>query len=329
MISNINTNYKSLCELFNFSKENTADVNKRILLDMAKNGEDRPKRKTKTGRLLCSYTTKCEKSYDKDFEKTIKSARPDWFCSNQSNENKIKLINMARNNKSRPNQTTRIGRALCCYTNDNSKSCDEAFNNKIRCLRPDWFVSLVDVANKKKIDLIKMAKSGSLRPNSKTKMGRALCNYTLKSSASYDKIFDSKIKKIIPVWFVSRSELANQNKQILIKMAQEGKPRPKHKTKINQIFIGRALFNYTNLSQDSYDKSFSKQIKKIRPDWFVKSSDVNKKKLIKLAKSGADKPFQTTKMGMYLKSYTNKSRNTYCPVFYKKIRSLRPDWFKK
>jgi chorismate mutase len=169
--------------------------------------------------------------------------------------------------------------------------------------------------------LLKIAKNGKDKPSCKTKLGRVLYNYTRKSSSSYDPVFDKQIRKLRPDWFVST---ANQNKKLLLKIAKNGKDRPHWKSK-----LGWALYNYTRKSSSSYDPVFDKQIRKLRPDWFVSTSKQNKKLLLEMAKNGKDKPILRSKLGAALYNYTYKSSSSYDPVFDKQIRKLRPDWFRK
>lgn len=122
--------------------------------------------------------------------------------------------------------------------------------------------------------LIKMAKEGKDRPTQKVKIGRALSDYTKKSSRTYDESFAKLIKQLRPDWFFSRTEIANQKKQELIRMAKNGEKRPSHdKTK-----LGQALSNYTRKSSMAYDPVFDKLIRKLRPDWFEHSNQHSYKK---------------------------------------------------
>lgn len=110
-------------------------------------------------------------------------------------------------------------------------------------------------------------------------------------------------------------------------MAIDGKPRPSQKTK-----IGRMLSEYTKKSSYRFDNSFYQKISKIKPDWFLSQTDIanqKKKELINIAKKGDKRPsHDKTKLGQALSNYTRKSSLVFDPNFDKKIRSLRPDWFK-
>jgi DNA-binding XRE family transcriptional regulator len=170
-----------------------------------------------------------------------------------------------------------------------------------------------------------MAKNGEYRPTQKTKIGRCLSSYTIKSHNSYDPVFDKTIRRLRPDWFVSQTQVANQKKQKLIQMAKNGEYKPNWKTK-----IGICLTGYTVKSSKVYDPVFDKTIRKLRPDWFLSQTQVanqKKQKLIQMAKNGEDKPNWKTKIGICLNSYTKKSNGSYDPVFDKTIRKLRPDWF--
>lgn len=166
-----------------------------------------------------------------------------------------------------------------------------------------------------------MAKEGKPKPESLTKYGRLLYRYTSKLLSSYDESFTKKITKLRPDWFIKSSEIM---KQTLIKMAKKGKTKPRNKTKERD-----ALNRYTDKNSNSYDESFTKLIKKLRPDWFMNSIDVNKQNLIKMAKIGKNRPGKKTKEGMALERYINRNSNSYDESFAKLIKKLRPDWFRK
>ncbi|NBT57267.1 hypothetical protein EBT16_00625 [bacterium] len=120
------------------------------------------------------------------------------------------------------------------------------------------------VRNKSK--LREIAERGDPRPSQKTKIGRSLSDYTSPANRSYDPLFHRDMKKIRPEWFMSQTQVASGKKKELLKMARRGDPRPSYdKTK-----IGQALSNYTRKKSPAYDPVFDKQIRKLRPDWFLK-----------------------------------------------------------
>jgi hypothetical protein len=138
--------------------------------------------------------------------KTRKSDLSDFFgldkIPRSSVFNKQELIKIANSNGKRPSQKTKLGRRLSDYTKKSSSNFDATFYKIIKKLRPDWFVSQTEKADKKKQELIRMAKNGESRPSHDgTRIGQALSNYTRKSSHVYDSIFDKLIRKLRPDWF--------------------------------------------------------------------------------------------------------------------------------
>lgn len=110
-------------------------------------------------------------------------------------------------------------------------------------------------------------------------------------------------------------------KQLLIEMIQNKEKKPKLRTTLRN-----ALINYTNKKSNSFDPEFTKIVKKNAPEWlFTKSQtkEENKKKLLKLK----NKPYWRSSLGMALSDYTKKYSKTYDPVFAKKIKSSKPNWF--
>jgi hypothetical protein len=185
---------------------------KRMLLEMARNGESRPSKDgSSLGRFLTSYTTQNRGGcYDLEFDREIRALRPDWFVSqtDQTVEYKRLLLDMARNNQTRPKQVDGgIGNALCRYTQKGNEGYDLEFDTEIRGLRPDWFMSKVDMAAEKKRLLIEMALRGDPRPlRKKHPFAMALGFYTNPKATAYDAEFDRKIRQLRPDWF-SRSDM--------------------------------------------------------------------------------------------------------------------------
>jgi hypothetical protein len=239
-------------------------------------------------------------------------------------QKKQQLLEMARNGESRPHQTKHpLGFALSNYTNPKSKCYDLNFDKEIRELVPEWF----NVVNQKKQQLLEMAKNGEPRP-SKTKhpLGSALSTYTNPKSDCYDPVFYKEIRELATQWFISPSDIANQNKQQLLEMARNGEPRPIYK----KHPLGTVLKNYTKST--SYDPIFNKEIRELAPQWFVSRSDIanqKKQQLLEMAKNGEPRPNHTKHpLGQVLCSYTNPKHNSYDFIFDKEIRELAPKWFK-
>jgi superfamily II DNA or RNA helicase len=179
----------------------------------------------------------------------------------------------------------------------------------------------------KKAKLIEMARNGEKRPVGITLLGQALGSYTRTSSQCYDPEFTKEIKRLHPDWFVSQSDRAFEKKQKLLKMARKSGGRPSQKEK-----LGQDLFRYTRTSSQCYDPEFTKEIKRLRPDWFVTPSDIvfeKKQKLLKMARKSGGRPSQKEPLGQDLFRYTRTSSQCYDPKFTKQIRKSRPEWFRK
>lgn len=288
---------------------------KEDLINLASSGS-KPRFDTKLGHKLWVYTNKNSLSYDDGFSKTIRSIAPDWFVN--VDVKKQQLIALATEKKPRPVSKTLLGDALCRYTNENRTSFDADFLNTITKLRPDWFE---DQTSKKKAELLYMAKQGGARPNKyKNKLGLALVCYTNETSGSYDPVFNKKIRVAAPEWFVDTVAV---NKQELLKMARNGKPRPSQKLSS----LGRALSNYLSPRNKRLHKVFVKQIKNIAPHWFVDTVEEKKKQLIEMAKKREPKPIKDHPLRVVLGHYTRVKSGCYDPDFDKQIRKIAPYWW--
>jgi hypothetical protein len=340
MLTKVKNNYKSILKHFDFDESvSSADHKKQKLIDkkhklieMAKNGEPRPHRKTKEGRALSDYTNKSSFYYCAKFDANIRSLVPLWFIHSDkkkhaieySKQKKKNLIRMARNKKPKPKSKTKERQALYDYTGKYSKSYCSKFDKLIRKLAPNWFIPQTQI---KKNKLIEMAKNKSPRPSQKTKEGTALCSYTYKNHKSYCPIFDKTIRKLAPNWFIGKSQIANQKKQYLLNLAKNKSPRPSQKTK-----EGTALCSYTYKNHQSYCPIFDKTIRELAPNWFVSRKQITnhmKQKLIDMANNGEPKPTNKTKEGRALSNYICKGHGSYCPKFEKTIRKEATNWFNK
>jgi len=121
------------------SRSDLAQQKKEQILEIARNGEERPKKGTKLNVSLYSYIDKNGGAYDPEFDKTLQALRPDWFITSSA-VNKATLLKMAQSGEKRPNtMETTLGRALSNYTSQVNRSYDAEFDKKIRALCPDWF----------------------------------------------------------------------------------------------------------------------------------------------------------------------------------------------
>jgi hypothetical protein len=325
MLHTVTSSYRELARLVPglVGRLSSAVRNKKILLEMAGKRLPKPSRKTKLGNVLSNYTRKSCRCYDPQFNKQIRKLAPNWFVTSSDilKENKRKIFDIAIKKLPKPQFNTKLGRALYYYTLKTYSCYDPEFDREVRRLAPHWFVTQFEAAKHKKSKLLTMARKKTSRPNQKTKLGMSLSSYTQKKSGCYDPEFDREVRRLAPHWFVTRSEMADQKKLKIIKIASKKLPKPSLKTE-----IGKAFCIYTLKTSDCYDPKFTKHIKKISPNWFVKTSDHNKRQLICMAGKKMLKPKINTKLGMRLYSYTKKTSRCYDAEFTKQIKRLMPNW---
>lgn len=174
-------------------------------------------------------------------------------------EKKKLLLAMAKRGEARPHARKHpLGSPLGCYTQKSHSCYDPSFDAKIRARAPMWFVS-----GRKQL-LLEMASRGEPRPQPyRHPLGLAVCSYTNKSSSAYDARFHRELKAVAPQWCVGRNRAA-KNKKELLALARRKRPRPnckKHR-------LGNVLCMYTNRNGRCYDKAFTREIKKLAPEWF-------------------------------------------------------------
>ena len=253
--------------------------------------------------------------------------------SEVANQKKQQLLEMARNGLSLPTYKTSLGRALYSYTYVKSQCYDLDFDKEIRSLRSDWFVNTVD---ENKCQLLEMAKNREPKPiysankNKRHPLAQSLMDYTSPKRSSYDSEFDKEIRALRPDWFITQHHICKQKKQQLLDMARNGEPKPLQSRK-NKHTLSGVLGAYTSKNRKHYDPEFDKEIRTLRPDWFIGQSDLaneRKNQLLQMAKNGDSKPFpEVHPLGDALKRYILESSKVYDAEFDKKIRALRPDWF--
>jgi len=189
----------------------SCEEKKNKILKIAESGGNKPSDHSKNleerrlGYSLRSYIGKTE-SYDEIFNTKIRQLRPDWFMNKpNSKEKKDKLFELAISQCAKPNDK-QLQLALRNYLNANLKTYDKFFDDKIRQLRPDWFLNKPNSKEKKDI-LLKIAINGGKRPRKRSKdkielqLATALGHYINKNSSAYDYDFLCEIKSIRPDWF--------------------------------------------------------------------------------------------------------------------------------
>lgn len=186
---------------------------------------------------------------------------------------------------------------------------------------PELKARLSPAEHKKRL-LLEAAGKGGPKPNpGKQPLGYEFREYTYERSNCYDPLFTKKIRKLRPEWFVSKAERAERNKRLILEMARKGEARPRQ----NKHPLGTLLSNYTSRTSSSYDALFTKKIRKLRPDWFLSNSEISKetkRTLLEMAAKGRPKPERRSSLGIAIRNYSFRD-----PVFDRKIRRLRPDWF--
>lgn len=201
MINSVNSNYKAICELFDFKKDSDSiDDTKKLLLKMAKKGESKPDVRTKLGHKFYRYAIdKKHDCYDSKFAESISKANPNWLKSRQdrSSDRKQKIIQWAKNKKLRISDLDSL---LRCNLYFYLKS-DKNFAQKIYKLRPDmsYFLKVKGKVKRPrtfavKNKIINLAKSKSPRP--KGPLNNALKRYLTKCNSSYDPKFEKTIREL-------------------------------------------------------------------------------------------------------------------------------------
>lgn len=253
----------------------------------------------------------------------------DWLGKNKDDSCRLKkelLLKMAQNGEPRPQCRSSLGIALSCYTKESSDDRHAGYRDQLIATGCDWFINSVV---KTKQQLLKMAQNGEAKPHHKTLLGKALCRYTTKSP-QHDPVFKEKLIKTGCGWFENSISYnpaprdVEENKKQLLKMAQNGEPRPTQKT-----WQGRALSEYTRKNSIHYP-IFKEQLIKTGCDWFkksAKSARIKKQQLLELAQKGEPKPLSNTLLGRALRNYTNKNSSSYDAEFNEQIKNIVPEWF--
>lgn len=307
---------KSINSDWLLTRSDVLNQKKQIILQMARDGKPRPNDELKY--VLSRCTNANNQYYDEKISFEIKRLSPDWFVSRSevANQKKNTILQMARDGKPRP--TGKLAVALCNYL----KNHDDEFVSELRSISPDWGPDFV------KQNIISMAKKGDKKPKKGHPYYVKLINYTNPDNSSYDETFTFELKKANQEWVLRQDDISSQKKLQLLQMAENGEPRPNKKTHP----LGTALGTYTNKSQVGFDPAFNKQIRKLAPQWFISRSEIangKKQQLLEMARSGQPRPhYYNHPLGKVLCEYTSPLKSSHDKQFTKKIRQLRPDWFK-
>lgn len=172
-------------------------------------------------------------------------------------EKKEKLLSF-KSGEPRPKDKI-LNEALKHYTKKSDDSYDKLFDEQIRHKQPNWFQK-DRVALKKQILLSFIPNSS--KPINK-KLLKALRNYTIPTSRTYDELFSILIKKKQPNWFIRNHELRASEIKNEILSLYPNTSKPKQNTK-----LGKHLIYYTAKSSGSYDCEFKKKIRNKFSHWF-------------------------------------------------------------
>lgn len=158
---------------------------------------------------------------------------------------------------------------------------------------------------------------------------RAIGNWIARKRRAYHRgelsqLWIDKFEQTFREWSWSpASDRVQKNKKQLLEMARNKEPRPNQK----KTYLGETLSRYTNGS-DSYDAKFDEQIREAGSNWFINTSDENKKHLLKIARKGKPRPKWRTQLGRALGGYIQETgSSSYDPKFKKQIREVSPRWF--
>ena len=201
---------------------------------------------------------------------------------------------------SKPNRHDKenLGNYLDNYTRKTNPHYDSEFRERLKEIRPDWFLTPQEKMNERKKLYLLMAEGGAKRPGSKD----TVWNYTTENQTYFDPIFTEKLKKLRPDWFeprISEKRIRHQKKfkkrmqdksfvarSRLIAYAKKNKKMPEPNTKDYNL-----LRSLTYKGSPRYNKEFDLKIKKLRPDWNFKSRSkktldcIKNNKLINLLKN--------------------------------------------
>lgn len=303
----------------------SADENKKMLLEMAERGEQRPALTTKLGSAWYTYTNKNSGCYDLEFDKTFRNLYPEWYTTQYDTValNKQMIIQMIINGEQKPTVFNEhpLGQALDTYTRKGRRAYDAEFDKFLRDYPgSNWYVS---TTSKKMDALLTIARTTKIKPKAGTAQAYDLYRFTKPNRRTYRAEFHKIMLKLVPEWFETQVVVANKKREILLQMLRDGKPRPPQSTS-----LGNSLNGFMKR-----DDAFAKEAHSIPSNWFsdnIKAGKLKKKtELLKIANEGKDRPSKFTTLGRCLSNYTCKTAAGYDSVFDKKIRKLAPHWFKK
>jgi len=228
-----------------------------------------------------------------------------------SEGNKKKLLEMARNGASRPKSKTKLGDRLCRYSSPCS-SYDDVFTKELRSIRPDWFDD-----TDRGLDNLEVLLSLDKRPNGRSedpeeaRLGRAIQNMKINRPELFNKL-----KKAKPHWFIDDQSFANLKVLLLLKERPSAKSKnPEHAR------LGEAIMTMKKHRPELYD-----QLTKAKPNWFIDRPQSTLEALLLLKKrpsQGSKDPEEAR-----LARAINNLRH-HRPELFEKLVKAKPHWFKR
>lgn len=301
------------------------------LIDYAKNGNPRPKRNTDLGNLLFSLSQKPQTATRQKIYNELRTIAPVWFDDLRKQQAQEELLTLAKSGIKRSEISRYLNNRLRTYITKSSTIYDEAFDKKIKEVRPEWFNTTRREMFSEAI--LELAKSGAQKPKSTDTLWSYYNTYVRD-----DTPLKQELMELRPDWFVPADH--QEYKNTLLEMAKNGERRPYAASR-----LGHLLNRYLWPHNYQHDPEFIEQIKKIRPDWFrgkkksnnqpkrpVKSESIRltlerKAELLEIARNKGLRPDRTKEIGIFLSMYISPSSNTYDPVFVEELKAIAPSWF--
>jgi hypothetical protein len=130
-------------------------------------------------------------------------------------------------------------------------------------------------ASKKKNALLARARAGEDRPGfrGERKLADLFRLYLKKGSKVYDPVFAEEVRRVRPDWLGTQRSAKKEAKTKLLEWATQGRQKPSRDSKdplerrLQGVFR-RSVYN-TKWHEGEYDESFKKQLRRLRPDWFL------------------------------------------------------------
>lgn len=117
--------------------------------------------------------------------------------------------------------------------------------------------------DRKKQELLRLARSGYPKPDLDSVLGRALKCYKSKKSSSYDPMLLIMLNKANPNWLKGKlNKSMEHKKKLLLAVAKKSGNKP-HKND----YLGMAWYKLSDPNNSFYDQKFTNDIYSICPHW--------------------------------------------------------------